>query len=905
MSDQSQDPALTASPGEYALRLEGVSKAFVGVKALSDVSFACRPGEIHALVGENGAGKSTLIKVASGALSPDSGTVWIRDTQLVRPSPLRARRLGLLTAYQDTSLVPELTVAENVLLSFHGRRRMGLHMHRAEIISLLAPFDLPFGIDARVSDLSPGSRQLLEVVRALVHSPSVLLLDEPTAALDAQNIARLEALLHQALAKSIAIVYISHRLDEVRRIAKHVTVIRDGRIQGTYDAGSLEVAEIVSLMVGAQTDLVFPPKRGQAAPGAAAATSDGSPASEPSGDHGAPTDSVLRTRGLRGRGFGPVDVEVRRGEIVGVAGAEGNGQREFVRTLVGLRRGKGDVLLDGTPPSPPIETPAAALANGISFQSGDRAESVFRELSVMANGSVGSLDRLGPVGLVMRSRQRDLFEPAARELAIVHASPDQPISELSGGNQQKTVLARPVLAPARLLVIDEPTQGVDARSRLDIYRLVRQQANEGAAILVCSSDSAELAGLCDRVYVMSRGRIVRELSGAQLTEFAIVDAFVNATTAHASDDSVLAASGPATVRRRLGRCVRSTWFPLVILALLIVLVGAYSETQSSVFLGKSNLASLFIVTLPLMLVALGEQVALFTGGVDISIGAAMTVSVILASALVTQTSLLGSVPGILICIAAGVGLGLINAFVILGLRVHPIIATIATMGILEGVSILARPSPGGLVGTGLISVMSHQLGFLPVAFVVVVVIVILAEVWLRRTPAGLTLRAVGLADEASRRTGVRVRLICFSSYVICSVIAMVAGLALAAQVGVGSNDVGSTYTLTAFTACFLGGALLTGGRGSFVGTVLGALLLGIMTNVVPLLNLPSATAQIVTGVITIVAVLAYSITRSAGSGRDTPRAPGGDGALSGSGEDVDSRLLTVPAAASHSEGAPA
>jgi ABC-type sugar transport system ATPase subunit/ribose/xylose/arabinose/galactoside ABC-type transport system permease subunit len=834
---------------ERALRVEHVSKAFVGVQALTDVSFSCRPGEIHALVGENGAGKSTLIKVAAGALAPDEGGVWIGNVELSRPSPLRARRLGLLTAYQDTSLVPDLTVADNVLLSFHGRRHMGLHMHRGEIRELLAPYDLPFGPNQRVGDLSPGSRQLLEVVRCLVHSPSVLLLDEPTAALDSHNIGLLELLLYRARESRIAIVYISHRLDEVRRLADRVTVIRDGVIQGTYtDAKQLDVGEIVTLMVGAPTDLVFPPKR-------VAGESEEAPA-------------VLRTERFRGQNFGPVSVEVRKGEIVGVAGSEGNGQRELVRTIVGLRRGRGTLEIDGAAPSPSISSPGAALRNGISFQSGDRAESVFRELSVMSNSSLVALDRLGPFGMIMRSRERKLFKPVARDLAIAHASPDQEISELSGGNQQKVVLGRPILAPARLVVIDEPTQGVDARSRLDIYRLLRQQADDGTAILVNSSDSAELAGLCDRVYVMSRGRVVRELSGGELTESAIVDAFVSsgpAAAAAAAQAEAEADEDAGTTKRpsRLRDLAQSTWFPMIVLALLIVLVGAYTQSRSDIFLSASNLTSVLVISLPLIIVAQGEQLALITAGVDVSVGAVMTVTVVLASFVMGQAAVVHSVPAIALCIAAGIAIGLLNAFVIVVLGVNSIIATIATMGILAGIGIIARPSPGGEIGAGITDFLSPQIGFLPVQFLVVTALVIAAEFALRRTPAGLTLRAVGLSDEASRRTGVRVRLISFMSYIACSSIAVLAGLSLAVQVGVGSNGVGDTFTLSAFTACFLGGAALTGGRGSFVGAVLGALFLGVMTNAVPLLGLPSSTAQIATGVMTIIAVLAYSVTRRA------------------------------------------
>ena len=819
-----------------ALELEGVSKEFVGVKALADASLSCFAGEVHALVGENGAGKSTLIKVAAGAYRPDTGTVRIGGEPLHPASTLRARRLGLLTAYQDTSLVPGLTVGENVLLSFHGTRPVSGRLRFDEAERLLAPYDLPFAAEDRVAALSPGSRQLLEIVRAMAHEPKVLLLDEPTAALDAASIARLEALIETVRARGTAILYISHRLDEVRRIAQRLTVIRDGRIQGSYEGGDWDVEEIVALMVGERTDLAFPPKPGvpEAAPVALAA------------------------RGLRGDGFGPVDLLARRGEIVGVAGAEGNGQRELVRTLVGLRRGEGEVEVGGE--TVRLATPRAALAAGITFQSGDRAaESVFAELSVMENSTISVRDDLGPVGLVMRSRERRRFDPLAQRLGIVRASDHQPIGELSGGNQQKTVLSRALARQAPILVCEEPTAGVDARARLDIYRALREQADEGAAVLLSSSDAAELEGMCDRVYVVSRGRVVGELTADSVEESRIVSSFVETAAAPSGEEQAEEERAESPFARRLRGALRSSWTPLAVLALLILAVGGYTAGRSDVFLSESNLNSLLILALPLAVVALGQQALLIAGGFDISVGSTMSLTVVIASFVVTAETLAGSIPGILLCLAVGVAVGLLNGSIVRLLGVSPIITTIATLGILQGIALLLRPEPGGPIGLGLSDAVNAKIGFMPVAFLVVIAAALIAELALRGSNPGLTARATGLSEEASRRTGIRIELVKFGAYVLCAVVAVIAGLLLAAQVGIGQATVGAGYPLTAFTACFLGGAVLTGGRGSFVGALLGAVFLSLLVNITPLLSLPDATSRVVTGVLTIVAVLVYSL----------------------------------------------
>jgi ribose transport system ATP-binding protein len=868
-----------SASGGIALELDGVSKSFLGVRALADASLVCHAGEVHALVGENGAGKSTLIKVASGALVPDAGAVRIGGQQLERATPATARRLGLLTAYQDTSLVPAMTVAENMVLSHHGVTPLGVRLRPGAAAKTLAPYDLPFGPDELVSRLSPGSRQLLEVVRALVHHPKVLLLDEPTAALDAENIQRLEALIDRALGDGAAILYISHRLDEVQRIAARLTVIRDGRIRGTYERGewssddSTAVEDIVTLMVGARTDLAFPPKPG---------VSPSAP-------------EVLEAKGFRGPRFGPVSLHVRAGEVIGIAGADGNGQRELVRSIVGLLHGKGDLSLNGT--TVDLRTPSAAIAHGVTFVSGDRvAESAFRDLSVMENSTISLGSELGPVGLVLRSRQKRLFRDAAEKLGTVFASPDQPVAQLSGGNQQKAVLSRAILRPSPLLVVDEPTQGVDARARLEIYRALRDQAAQGTAIVVNSSESAELEGLCDRVYVISRGRVVRELTGADVKESTIVESFVNikakvdAEEVGAQEDAAARAAGP------LSRLVRSAWLPMVLLVALTLALGAYTASRSGVFLSTSNLSSLFVTMLPLAAVAFGQQFALLTAGFDISVGSTMSLVVVVASFWATSDALSGSLLGLVGCLGVGVLVGLLNGFIIRVIGINAIVATIATFGIILGVAILVRPTPDGAISIGFVSDLSKQVGPVPVALIVLVALAVGAELWMRLTTSGLKWRAAGLHEEASRRTGLPVQRIKIGAYVMCSLLAAVAGLLLAVQVGIGDNSVGANYALPSFTACFLGGAALTGGRGSFVGVMVGALFLSLLTNATPLVNLPSATSQVATGVLTIAAVIAYAYSgRGAGGGagrRPKQPATGGTGATV-PGVPIQSGLLTA------------
>jgi ribose transport system ATP-binding protein len=816
---------------EVMLRLTGISKAYAGVQALSEVSLTCYGGEIHALVGENGAGKSTLIKVASGLVHADAGSVAIGGADMLRPAPREARRLGLLTAYQDTSLVPQLTARENLILSFRGVRDVPLRLPQREVDELVAPYDLPFSLDTRVADLSVASRQLLEIVRAHMHRPKVLVLDEPTAALDHGSAEWLERLLLSTVSDGTAILYITHHLDEVRRLANRLTVLRDGRIQGSYEGQGWSVNEIVSMMVGTSTELTFPPKSDRT------------------------ERTVLELGDFSGGGFGPVSLVAGAGEVVGIAGAEGNGQRELIRALVGLRPSRGGYLLEGQESG--IQSPKAAAETGVSFQSGDRAsESLFMQLSVMANSTAGLTRELGPLGTLMRSRQLAEFKQVAGELNVVHASPDQPISDLSGGNQQKVVLSRGMSPNTKLWVLDEPTQGVDARARLDIYGIIRRQAAAGTAVLVNSSDAYELAGLCDRVYVLSRGVVVRELAGEELSEEAIVASFVD-TDRGAATQASQAAEGHAD--HGLARRVRSLRFPpLLGLVVLCLAVGGYAAAHSSVFLSAGNIRTLLAMALPIAILVVGTQFALLAGQFDISVGSTMSVAACVGSFWLVHGALGSTVAGLLGCLAIGVAIGLLNSFIIRGLKVSPIIATIATLGILAGVAILVRPTPGGGISQGLTHVLSASVGFLPVFFVVIVVIGAVADVWRTRTSSGLFYRAVGLSEEAAARSGLAVTKTKVASHVVVSVMAIIAGIFLLAQVTVASNNLGVSFPLPAFTACFLGGAALAGGRGVFLGVILGAVFLGTLTNITPLLSWSTATSQIATGVLTVIAVIAYA-----------------------------------------------
>ena len=501
-----RNPEGESAPADVVLELEGVSRQFGAVRALTDVSFDCRPGEVHAIVGENGSGKSTLLGIASGFVEPDLGTVRIGGKRLRRDSPALARKLGLAMAYQDTSLVLAEPVKNNLYLAAPPDRRPSFWNRKKWARRLLADFDLDLELfpDAPAGFLTLSDRQLFEVAKALVSDPKVLLLDEPTTALGPDEVEALHRTVAACRKRGVGVVYVSHRLPEVLEIADRITVLRDGRKQGTFDARSTNEAELVELIVGRPFEAAFPP----AAPEAA----------EPR--------QVLVVDGLQGQSFGPVTFTLESGEIVGIAGAEGNGQPQLFDCLAGRQAPKaGRVVCDDEELT--LISTHESVGAGILLLPGDRKhEALMGVLGVRVNATIQSLRRFSRMGFLRRGMERKRVHALVDELEIRTPSLEQPVEFLSGGNQQKVSVSRTFLREPSVILAYEPTQGVDVGSRFDIYKALRARTDAGAAILLKSSDPLELSGLCDRVLVMSRGQIIEEIPGDELDELRIVEAVV-------------------------------------------------------------------------------------------------------------------------------------------------------------------------------------------------------------------------------------------------------------------------------------------------------------------------------------------------------------------------------------------
>jgi len=491
---------------ELVLEMKGVSRQFGAVRALTDVSFECRAGEIHALVGENGSGKSTLLGIASGFVDPDLGDIQIGGKPLRRDSPALARKLGLAMAYQDGSSIHAEPVKNNLYYAAPPDQRPAFWRRKKWARRVLAEFDLDLELfpDAPAGFLTLAERQLFEVAKALVTNPKVLLLDEPTTALGPDEVEALHRTVVACRDRGVGVVYVSHRLPEVLEVADRITVLRDGTYQGTFDAKTTSEPELVEKIVGRPFEAAFP----------APATGVDE------------NVEVLVVDSLQGQSFGPVSFTLHRGEVVGVAGAEGNGQPQLFDCLAGrVPPRAGKVVCDGKDLS--LVSTHEAVGAGIMLLPGDRKnEALMGVLGVKVNATIQSLSKFSRFGLLRRRVERAAVDRLVDQLEIRTPSLDQPVEFLSGGNQQKVSVARSFLREPSVILAYEPTQGVDVGSRFDIYKALRSRSDDGAALLVKSSDPIELSGLCDRVLVMSRGTIIEEIPGDELDEVRIVEAIV-------------------------------------------------------------------------------------------------------------------------------------------------------------------------------------------------------------------------------------------------------------------------------------------------------------------------------------------------------------------------------------------
>jgi ribose transport system ATP-binding protein len=823
-----QPEASAAARSDATLRLTNISKSFSGVLALRDVTVEFYPGEVHAVLGENGAGKSTLMNIISGALPPTLGEIWFQGTRIHDMTPEKAKSLGIAISFQHPAVLDDLSVLENLRVAlpaaiFEGRDAQTVAQEMLAAVGLHVPLRL------RADALTVAQKHLLEIAKALAIKPKVLILDEPTASLDQDATDMLFGRIREVVKSGTSVIYITHRLAELRQIAQRVTVLRDGRFRGSAMVNKISDADLLALIVGRNLGSTFPPKQKDAV-----------------------KDIAFSVAGLSGKKFRDVSFDMAKGQILGVAGVSGNGQSELMKALAGLDISQGTITLQGR------SLIKKELLEEAAFMPSDRhTEGLAGGLTVRENASFGALEKFASSGIVNSKKELSQVSTTFKSLDVKAPGMEAPILSLSGGNQQKIVMSRALLSEPGLIVADEPTQGVDVGARAEIYRILRDVSASGTPVIVNSSDAAELEGLCDKVIVMSRGRVVETLDGKHVTEERIVSAAVGASS-HGGES---AASSDAT-KSGWRHYLQSDNAPAVPLAIVTVLLGLFVNSQNDNFFTVFNIYNILMLATALGFIALGQTVALLMGGIDLSVGPLAGFLVVIASFFINDDKSAAMIlAGFVLMLAGAFVVGSINGILIRFANFTAIAATLAMYIGLQGMSFLLRDHPDGYISFPVTEWINWQWGPLPVAFILLAAVAVIGEYILRSKRWGWQLRAVGSDEEASRRLGLRVDRTFVTGYIVCSLLTALGAVMLMTQIGIGDPRQGINYTLASITAVVLGGTSLKGGRGTFIGTLLGAVLATEVLNAVTFLGLTQTYQYLFQGALIVVAALVYSAVR--------------------------------------------
>lgn len=820
-------------PARWALRTCNVFKTFPGVAALSEVNLAVRAGQVHGVVGENGAGKSTLMSIVAGSVLPDSGSVEIAGTMLAPGTPERARELGVAIVRQEPALMPDVSVAENLFLGVGPGHRPS----PSEMVNWAREHleDWKPGAGSlagrRVELLSPEQRFIVEICKGLLQQPRVLVLDEPTEHLTPEDVDRLFTRMQKIVANGGSVIYISHRVAEVRQVADEITVLRDGRTVGTFGVAALSESDIINLIVGRELEATFPDKQHVDRTG----------------------EPRLALSQVEGPGFGPCSLEVYPQEVVGLAGIEGHGQRDLARALAGLSHVSGAITVDGSPVG--IRDVRSAAKAGIAYLPRDRhRESLMPGLTVGEHAVFRGLSSVSTAGVVRRSREASYVASAVQGLRIKTPSMASDMAHLSGGNQQKGVLAGVMAIRPKVLIADAPTQGVDVGARSEIYHLLRERAlRENTSVILLSSDAAEIAGLCDRVLVFSRGEIVAELVDDQVTESAITSAALSATSSRRQRSNK---------RFKVVDWLVGDSAPSWLVMLAVLLLGGYGAHVDSQFVSDVNVNSMLALATPLALVALGQLMVMLVGGIDLSVGPLIGFVIVVESFYLVDGALIGTQAfGWILLFAIPAAVGLVNWSLTEHLRLHPMVATLAIYMALQALSLVLRPTPDGVFNPQLTDILSESVGPVPVVFIGAMALGFALQFLLRRTRFGIELRATGSDDGRARAAGIRVGAVRAGAYVGSSLLSGLAALALLAQIGMGDATSGTSYTLTSVGVVVVAGASIFGGRGSFAAVLAAALLFTELSSVTTFLGLEIAWQSYLVGGVSLLAVSAFSLSR--------------------------------------------
>jgi len=879
--DEGSDPAAPSRPAVMSLR--DATLSYGGTIAVADVSFELHRGEVLALLGENGAGKSSCVKLLGGIVNPDRGSVMLGGRPIKFGSARDAGRQGIAVVHQVAALYGDLDITENVFAATPLTNRFGSldrPSMEARTRSLLEQLGIDLDPGRQVRTLRTSEQQLVEIARALATEAQVLILDEPTAALSTREVERLFTVIERLRSRDVAMLFVSHRMEEVFRIADSVAVLRDGRLVASKPRSELDPAEAVRLMVGRSLSGLYP---------------------EPNPARG---DVVLEASELSGPGFEDVSFDVRSGEILGFAGLVGSGRTEVARVLFGIEQATGgEMRLDGQPVR--LGSPAEALRSGIAYLSEDRrGQSLIAQSSILENATLTVLDQVTRFGIVRPDRQRNAVLGYLTDLRLRYQDADQPVGTLSGGNQQKVVLAKWLATRPRLLVLDEPTQGIDVQTKAEVHRTIAALAAEGMAIILISSELPEIVGMSDRVVVFREGRAITTLARGEATQEAIASAAMDVAAARmAADDGststavpetssgdghgvgIASASGsepgpevtvkrraePSWLRHAAGSILASRQLGLVA-AILAVAIPVTAINPR--FSGYGNIASISTDVALLAIVALGEMLVLLTRNIDVSVASIIGLSAYASAAYMSMAGDVPVITGVLVAVVVGLACGLINGSVVTIGRVPSVVVTFGTLAIFRGLdSLIAngnQVSADEVPAAWLAMTSTRVAGIPPIVLVGIAVVVIGAWV-LRSRPAARELFMAGSDPEAARVNGIRVDWRVLGAFAAAGALAGLAGALWASRYATIDARVATGYELTVIAAVVVGGVSLRGGSGSVLGVVLAATLLLVVQNGLAVIRVDPLSLPAVYGGVILAAVAIDTLVGRRSAGRTAAR----------------------------------
>ena len=824
---------LAPVPGAAAAALWGVTKSFGGTVAVRDVSLELHAGEVLALLGENGAGKSTCVKLLAGVHRPDTGEVLLAGAPVHLHAPLDAQRRGVAVMHQHPGLFPDLAVEENLLIGHEQGSRLGLldrAVMRREAIRLLELVGLACRPDMPLRELRSSEQQLVEIARALSVNARVLIMDEPTAALSLREVDRLFGVVDRLRRQGVAMMFVGHRMDEIYRVADRVSVLRDGRLVETAAIAQMPRERAVRLMVGR-------------------ALGDMYPARTP-----VPGKPVLEVSGLtRAGAFSDVSFAVHAGEILGFAGLVGSGRTEIARVLFGVDRADaGSIRLDGREVA--FAAPSDAMAAGVAYVSEDRiGQSLVMDFSILANASLPVIRQATTAGLIVPSRELGLVRGQLERLRLRFRSYVQPVKTLSGGNQQKVVLSKWLATHPRLLILDEPTQGIDVQTKAEVHGVIADLARQELAIILISSELPELLGMCDRIVVLREGHVTALLPAAEATQERVLYAMTDAGGSAAAEAERVQAEQRQEPGWLRGLALRRELGLVLAMAAVIVPVSVINPRM----LSGANLNALAMDAGLLAIVAAGQMLVILTRNIDLSVASVIGLSAYVAADLLRSHPALGVGGGILAAMGTGLACGLVNGLVVTVGRVPSIVVTLGTLTLFRGLTSLyagGKQVSADQVPQAWLDLTSASIAGIPAVVLIGLATLVVLGFVLRSTAVGRELYAIGSNPDGAELIGIPVGRRVLGAFAFSGLLAGFDGALWASRYATIDARVALGFELTVIAAVVVGGVAIRGGAGTVLGMALGALTLLVIRNGLTLVRVDPLWLQGVYGLVILVAI---------------------------------------------------